>query len=500
MSAQDSLWLTMDRPNNLMVIDGVMVLGEPLTIDQAKGVLTATGDRFPVFRRRAERQGQSWVWVDDPDFDLDHHLHEVWLGGHATMRDLQEFVAEQRSTPLSRERPLWQAFLVTGLHLDDGRVGCAMVSRMHHAVADGVRITQVMFSMCEQADDSVVPVVARTGTGDGPLNPVTAVLGASMEVTRVAFATASTAVSAMAGAVNSSTAALGTLVRPWKVPGAVAGLVRRTVDDVGEGVDAVRHPDRLLDALELLGADEHRATNDLATVAKLMLTDSGHATWTGTPGRSKVVVWSQQLPLEQVKQIGRRNAVTVNDVLLAAVAGGLQRYLALHGQEVQEVVWMVPVNLKPFADNLPEELGNYFALVMLPMRLHHDSHGQRLREVHHRMQRIKHSDEPALTFGIQTAVSVTPSTVATFVTNFFANKAVGVLTNVPGPTRQMTFAGAPVEQVIGFAPCSGDQPMTATIFSYDGGVTVGFAADAELIPDADTLADLVVGAVHEMVG
>ena len=116
------------------------------------------------------------------------------------------------------------------------------------------------------------------------------------------------------------------------------------------------------------------------------------------------------------------------------------------------------------------------------------------------MQRIKHSDEPALTFGLQPAVSVTPSTVATFVTNFFANKAVGVLTNVPGPTRQMTFAGAPVEQVIGFAPCSGDQPMTATIFSYDGGVTVGFAADAELIPDADTLADLVVGAVHEMVG
>ena len=98
------------------------------------------------------------------------------------------------------------------------------------------------------------------------------------------------------------------------------------------------------------------------------------------------------------------------------------------------------------------------------------------------MQRIKNSDEPVLTFGLQYGMSLTPDVVATFLTNFFANKTIGILTNVPGPTGEMTFAGVPATQVIGFAPCSGDQPMTTTIFSYNGMVTVGFATDAGSSP------------------
>jgi diacylglycerol O-acyltransferase len=95
-------------------------------------------------------------------------------------------------------------------------------------------------------------------------------------------------------------------------------------------------------------------------------------------------------------------------------------------------------------------------------------------------------------------VSQSPGQIAFALTNFFANKAVGVLTNVPGPRAQMTFAGAPVLQVVGFAPCSGDQPMTATIFSYNDEVTVGFATDAGLIPDPEVLADHVVAQLGEL--
>ena len=188
----------------------------------------------------------------------------------------------------------------------------------------------------------------------------------------------------------------------------------------------------------------------------------------------------------------------MNDVLLTAVAGGLRRYLANYDESLDEVVWMVPVNLKPFEDNLPEDLGNYFALVMLPMPLHHESHDEALAEMHHRMSRIKHSDEAVLTFGVQQAVSMSPASLASFLTNFFANKAVGVLTNLPGPSGPMTFAGSPVKQIVGFAPCSGDQPMTATIFSYNGAVTVGFATDAVLVPNPEVLAELVVDVVEQM--
>jgi diacylglycerol O-acyltransferase len=166
---------------------------------------------------------------------------------------------------------------------------------------------------------------------------------------------------------------------------------------------------------------------------------------------------------------------------------------------VDEITWMVPVNLKPFEENLPPGLGNYFALVFLPMALHHSDATERLAHVHHAMDRIKHSDEAVITFGLQRAVSISPEKIAFFLTNFFANKAVGVLTNVPGPSTELRFAGIPARQVIGFAPCSGDAPMTATIFSYNGGVTVGFATDAGLIPDPEVLSVLVVEELVEMI-
>ena len=98
---------------------------------------------------------------------------------------------------------------------------------------------------------------------------------------------------------------------------------------------------------------------------------------------------------------------------------------------------------------------------------------ERLQRTRARMDRIKRSEEPIITFGVQRGISAAPRPVSTALTDFFANKAVGVLTNVPGPRAPLTFAGVGVRQVIGFAPSSGDQPMTCTVFSYAGTVTVG---------------------------
>ena len=158
--------------------------------------------------------------------------------------------------------------------------------------------------------------------------------------------------------------------------------------------------------------------------------------------------------------------------------------------EWDEVMWMIPVSIKPFDAELPKDLGNFFALVAFRMPLGIDDVRARLAEIHERMERIKFSDEALLTFGVQRGISQAPAAVATGLTNFFANKAVGVLTNVPGPRQPMTFAGAEVDGVLGWAPCSGDQPMTICIFSYNGRVAVGFGTDALLVPDGDTLGPL----------
>jgi diacylglycerol O-acyltransferase len=231
--------------------------------------------------------------------------------------------------------------------------------------------------------------------------------------------------------------------------------------------------------------------NDVTSVGKLVLGGSDRTVWTGRPGRAKAVAWSDPIPLAPVKRAARSHGATVNDILVGALAGALRAYLAGRGDAVEEVIWMVPVNLKPFDDELPEELGNFFALVMLDMPLSGDTPTVRIAEMRSRMQRIKNSDEPVITFGLQRAISMTPQALASFATNFFANKAVGVLTNVPGPSVELEFAGAAVRQVIGFAPCSGEQPLTATIFTYNGSVTVGFASDAGLVPDPQTIVELV---------
>lgn len=520
MSVQDALWLTMDRPNNLMIIDGVLILaGKPGYDEALKVVRTRVSDRFPVFRRKPIRSGGGWAWQDDPDFDVSRHVKRIRLPEPADIPALQEFMSVQRSKSLPRTRPLWVVFVVDRVRLDNGTVGSAIVCRFHHAMADGVRLTQVMLSMCDSdtqrvGDGPVVgALVSRRGAG-GSLTLPDSVPFPVADAFEIAIDTAKAVGNAFAGAAEVTVRSVASVARVLAdavvhtvahpidtvsaMPGTIASvprvgwyLLRYGVETLDDGRVFVVHPGRLVDALTLLGDADNRAANDVSSVAKLLLSNSSQTVWSGKPSTTKAIAWSSPLSLPEVKAVGRSQGATVNDVLLAAVAGGVQRYLKVHHGQAREIQWLVPVNLKPFAENLPEELGNYFALVMLPMPLGIVDLRARIRQMKSRMERIKHSDEAVLTFGLQRAMSVSPGQVQFFLTNFFANKTVGVLTNVPGPTGMLRFAGSPVLQIVGFAPCSGDQPIAATIFSYNNTVTVGFATDAGLVPDPDVLVDLV---------
>lgn len=494
MSVQDELWLTMDRPNNLMVIDGVMMLRDKPTRDEVLDVFNSTVGRFPVLSRRPVRDGGSWTWQVDPDFDVNRHLDHIEFDEPVDVRAVQDFLAEQRSQPLPMDRPLWRGFLLGPVRLSDGTIGSAVVSRFHHAIADGVRLTQVILSMCETESVEVAARVARKGAAGA---------GGGKGLSEGLMQAAGDMGSAVAQGVGGLVAGVSAVARHPKealvaAPQRALAAAISSVLAVEQGWELMRHPDRFMDFLEAYGMPSTRGANDLATLTKLTLGDSEASVWTGTPGTTKAVTWSDPIPLEAIKAFGHSKGATVNDVLLAGVAGGLRRYLLHRGETPGEVAWMVPVNLKPFEDNLPEDLGNYFALVMMPMSLGAEHPRDRLRQAQVRMKRIKNSDEAVITFGVQRLISSSPDQIAVALTNFFANKAVGVLTNVPGPAQPMSFAGAPVHQIVGFAPCSGDQPMTTTIFSYNGGVTVGFATDATLVPDPEELASLVVADLREL--
>jgi diacylglycerol O-acyltransferase len=153
------------------------------------------------------------------------------------------------------------------------------------------------------------------------------------------------------------------------------------------------------------------------------------------------------------------------------------------------VTWDVPVNLKPFDPTLPVVLGNSFALVQLELPTNIDDPVRTLEVVRRRMSRIKRGHEAAVDFGVQAVISRMNKRLYRASIDLLASRAIGVLTNVPGPQLPLYIAGQKVEGMMGWAPLTADQVMSFTIYSYDGKVFVGIAADAGLVPDHEQNVD-----------
>lgn len=144
LGIQDALWLEMDQPNNLMVVDSVIWTAEPLDFDRVRTVVQERLlDRYPVFRSRAVKDDAGvWWWEPDPDFNIDNHISLVSLHNPDDPRSLQELVAAHRSDPLDRNHPLWQSIWIRRYG-----EGSALLLRSHHAIADGVRMVQLAMSL-----------------------------------------------------------------------------------------------------------------------------------------------------------------------------------------------------------------------------------------------------------------------------------------------------------------------------------------------------------------
>jgi diacylglycerol O-acyltransferase len=232
------------------------------------------------------------------------------------------------------------------------------------------------------------------------------------------------------------------------------------------------------------------APGDVDFARKILLGTRNDTTcWTGSVGTHKAVAWSKPLPLADVKAVARANRVTINDVLVTCVAGSLHAYLQRHGKVCDSVNWMIPVNLKALDTTLPEELGNSFAIVQLELPTNVADPLAVLDVVRHRMGRIKSGHEAALAFRLQEVISGLNKTVYRASVDLLANRAIGVLTNVPGPPMPVYVAGEKVEGMVGWAPLSGNQPMCFTIYSYDAKVFVGIACDSGLVPDHEQIVD-----------
>jgi diacylglycerol O-acyltransferase / wax synthase len=204
-------------------------------------------------------------------------------------------------------------------------------------------------------------------------------------------------------------------------------------------------------------------------------------------GVAQRVTWSDPVPLREIKEIGHGTGATVNDVLVAAMTGAFHRYLVRHHALVEELRAMVPLNLRPLDQPLPRELGNRFGLVYLNLPVGIRGPRARLDAIHRQMDEIKHSPEGGLSYGILGVLGMTPPQVERRLLDVFSDKVTMVLTNVPGPTERVYFAGTPVAGVTGWVPAAGNIGVGVSIFSYDGKVTVGLRVDADLVPHPETI-------------
>lgn len=471
INTSDLTFLNMDRPTNLMIVNGLMWFDDEPDWTAVRGVVQdRLIDRFPVLSRRPALVDGTWMWEDDPDFNVDRHIREVTIGGTADLQAAQEYISTRVSDPMDKDHPLWEIDILTGLSGAEGEPAALMLARFHHALADGIRIVQLVLSMCDLAEDAAPPVVGR---GSSSRSPVTQALGVSQQVV---------------GGVVDFAGGLGSAA--VKAPGKLLTKGREAFED---GLDLEFSVTAITDAVTGAASEDNQIANSMRSASRLALSGRSPAlTGDGRPGVTKRVAWVTGIPVAQVKAVGTAHDATINDVLLGVVSRGLSRYVEERGRDLTDNVnFLVPISLKPIDMNLPTELGNYFAMVMFPMPLGIGDDDELMGEIRSRMNRIKNSTEAMMVFGLQRAVAQTPSAVSVGITEFVANKTIGLLTNVPGPRAPMYLAGTEVTGILGWVPTAGDQSLGICIFSYNGIVSMGIASDAGILPDPDRLAELI---------
>ena len=447
LSNVDAAWLKMEDPANLMMVTGVLTFPRPVDMDYFRALIESRLLQFDRFRQRVVRPAlpfAPYYWEYDPHFNVNAHLHRIGLPHPHDKWTLQQLVSSLMSTALDYSKPLWQMHVVDG-YGDGG----ALIVRLHHAMADGMALVGVLLALTELS-----PSAPRPNGADMALN----------------------------GAAE--------LEPPGGMRGSWEALQLRAAALMGKSVSVGRRA--LIEGLETyLNNDRPRALAELTAdyahaASKLVLRAADpHTIFKGKLGIAKRAAWSRPLPLSEVKAIRRNTGATINDLMTAAVAGGLRRYLEAHGQEVVDFRAAVPVNLRGPRDM--GEMGNKFGLVFLELPVSAVDMPRRLALVRYRMEALKESQEAPVAMDILGAIGFSAQAIQDVVVRMIGAKATAVLTNVPGPPIPLYLAGQPVESLMFWVPQSGRLGLGISILSYANNIYLGIATDAGLIPDPDEI-------------
>jgi len=451
LSPLDASFLHIENATSHMHVAGVLIFrGSAPRYPDFLEHIAARLDHVPRYRQRLASvpfgQGRP-VWVDDTSFDLRYHVRATALPSPGSEYELQVLAGRVFSLRLNREKPLWEMWLVEGL--EDDRF--AVLSKTHHALVDGISgvdILTVLFG--EAADESGGAAwTPRPTPSDGEL-----LVGALGE--------------RLATPAEEAVRGVGWVLRQ---PGRALSEGARLASDVGDMLLAGARP-------------------------------APTAPWNrGATGSDRRFTWVRG-DLARVKAVKNSLGGTVNDVMLAVVAGALRRWLERRGEPTEglELKAFVPVSVR--SSDQEGTLGNQVTGVIARLPVGVADRVLRLTAISEQMQGIKQSGQ-----------AVGASALTSLGTGFAQGNLLSlgarltasrqrvanlVVTNVPGPQFELRMGKHELLDLFPMVPLGGNLRLGVAILSYNGKISFGLVGDFDAMPDLEALADDFAAALEEL--
>lgn len=449
LSVLDELFLHLEGPNTHMHVGGAAIFeGPPPDYQDFLDMVRGRLQMVPRFRQKLAMVPfglERPVWVDDTHFNLEYHVRHTALPPPGDDDKFKRLTARIMSQQLDRAKPLWEIWFAEGLAGDR----FALISKTHHCLVDGISGVDIGSVLLDLTDEPQEAPPERWTPAPEP-----------------------TADQLLVDALRDR------LTSP-------AEIVRTVQSAVS---DPTRLPGRLVDGARAISAFVGGSL-DFAPTSSL---NQG----VGPHRRFETVL----VDLAELKRIKNSLGGTVNDVVLASVAGGLRRLLAARGEKVDDVELraMVPVSVR--ADHEKGALGNRVASMWAPLPVYEPDPVARLRFVTEKMQNLKSSGQAV---GAQLLTSLgeyAPPTILAQAARLVARQRAFnlVVTNVPGPQLTLYSLGREMKEVYPVVPLSDNTTIGIALLSYNGMVGFGLLGDFDAAPDLAVFAEGIEKSIAEL--
>ena len=451
LSAVDAGFLAQEKPNTHMHIGGLAIFeGEPPGLDAFLAHIESRLHLVPRYRQKLAvpplETGRP-LWVDDPNFNLAYHVRHTALPAPGGEEALLAMAARVFSQRLDRSKPLWELWLVEGLHDE----GFALLSKTHHALVDGVSgvdLASVLFDLGPEGS---------AADGSEPWVPQPEPTGAEL------------AARGITGAV--------------RAVGGVATGALAAVSKPGEAFEKAR--------------DVATGISEVAWTALNAPPDTPFNVAPGPHRRIAVV----RAGLDEFKLVKDAFGTTVNDVVLAVVTGALASFLQSRGRRTDglELKAAVPVSVR--SEDQRGALGNQLTQMMAPLPVFLDDPIARLTYVKQAMDGLKESRQALAASAIASLQGFAPPTIHAQASRMnFSGRFFNLLvTNVPGPQLPLYVLGRKLREIFPIPFLAGERALAIAIISYDGKVGFGLLADYDALPDLDIVAEGIEASLAQLV-